>query len=90
MTCLHFLAAHIEGAPGRYDCHPKTADPQLTILTRVFKGGVQLKVERAPESQMTDDVLHKKYELMSVATYKMWLADIDAGWYKVVKQEEDD
>jgi hypothetical protein len=34
---------------------------------------------------MTDEVLKKSFEKMTVATYQMWTNDIAAGNYKVVK-----
>lgn len=34
---------------------------------------------------MTDDILKKPFEKMSLATYKLWTQDILDGNYKVVK-----
>lgn len=39
---------------------------------------------------MTDDVLSKPFEKMSARTHQLWLDDIRAGHYTVVKQKKDE
>lgn len=87
---IALLAAHLKPPYRHLDCHPKTADPQLSILKRKFSGGVRLKIKNDPPSKMTDQVLHTKYESMSLATYEMWLKDIEGGHYKVIKADKND
>lgn len=46
-------------------------------------------VQRTLQSKMTDQILEKPFEKMTLATYKMWSEDILAGNYKIVKVQNE-
>ncbi|KAH9815173.1 hypothetical protein DFH28DRAFT_893125 [Melampsora americana] len=70
------------------DCHPKTSNSHLALEKRVFQGAIKLMVVRSAQSQMTDTLLSNELQKMTLATHKLWLADIEAGHYKVIQQPD--
>ncbi|KAH9816121.1 hypothetical protein DFH28DRAFT_891593 [Melampsora americana] len=88
-TLNGLVTTHLQPPLTLRDCHPKTATSHLTIASRTFSGGVCLRVDRTLASKMTDEVLKKAFEKMTVATYQMWANDIATGNYRVVKMEVD-
>ncbi|KAH9819489.1 hypothetical protein DFH28DRAFT_886498 [Melampsora americana] len=81
---------HLKSPLSHLDCHPKTPSPHIKLKERRFKGDVRLEVIRDKASSMTDDILSIAFEKMSARTHQLWLDDIQAGHYTVVKQQEEE
>lgn len=82
------IVAHLNGeSRGRGDAHPKTSNPHIKLQANVFRGGVRLEVQMAPDSRIDADILKKgaKAGALKDSEVQKWLADIHDGRYRVVR-----
>ncbi|EGG01601.1 uncharacterized protein MELLADRAFT_92025 [Melampsora larici-populina 98AG31] len=82
------IEAHLPGGrQTKTDTHPQTPNPQETLKTRTYRGDIQLKIQRQPDSRVTDEMLARGSAAgrLSDDKVKIWIEDILAKRYLVVK-----
>ncbi|EGG00226.1 uncharacterized protein MELLADRAFT_67924 [Melampsora larici-populina 98AG31] len=82
------VEAHLPGGRQvKSDTHPQGPNPQITLPTKKFRSGVKLAILRLPGLKVTDEMLSKGAAAGQLpdAQVKLWIEDITANRYLVVK-----